>query len=127
MDESSISLPNVKGHPRRTNIPSRPIKLRPMKTNTPETDADRNDVDTYSGGYLCEKNPNGEWVHYLKAQKLERERNAAYALLTRCRNLTGYSLELRAAIDAVISSENVEDRRSEAQSQPDPSQPHSKP
>ena len=40
-------------------------------------------------------------------EKMERERNAAYALLVRCRELTGYSLPLRADIDAIISSENV--------------------
>jgi len=76
-----------------------------MKTDTPETDADRSDVDTYAGKYLCKKNPKGEWVHYLTAKKLERERDEARSALRTALGVISYSDTTYAVKDGYWSHE----------------------
>ncbi len=50
------------------------------ESDTPETDANRCDVDTYAGEYLVKPATDGEWVRFEFAQALERQRDAAIKL-----------------------------------------------
>jgi hypothetical protein len=71
--------------------------------DTPETDAERCDVDTYAGDYMSNRTPDGQWVHFTAAQKIERQRNAAWKTLKEIRELFTADESFGATVEALFA------------------------